>query len=84
MQWAFCLSGPVFVFVVLAMWEYWKIGNKLSTYLRWNDEKKRDKLTRRWLFSDTGFLNSELKERFWEFGYSADELVKDDVGEMHR
>jgi len=84
MRWAFCISGLVIAFIALAMWEYWKIGNKLSTYQRWNNEKKRDKLTKRWLFSDTGSLNSEVKEHFWEFGYSEKDLVQTDRGESSK
>jgi len=84
MQWALCLIVLVLVLALLAMWQYWKIGNKLSTYQRWNEEKKRDKLTKVWLFSDTGSLNSEVKERFWESGYSENELVKEGVGELQR
>lgn len=84
MRWTFCFSGLVIAFVALAMWEYWKIGNRLSIYQRWNGEKNRDKLTKRWLFSDTGSLNSAVKERLWEFGFSESDLVQNDAGESSK
>jgi hypothetical protein len=81
MRWAFCFSGLIIAFIALAAWEYNKIGNRLSIYIQWNKEKKKDKLTKMWLFSDTGFLSSEIKERFWEFGYLENDLVKNDGSE---
>ncbi|MEW5941179.1 MAG: hypothetical protein AB1750_16060, partial [Chloroflexota bacterium] len=70
MQWAFCFSILLIGFIVLTIWEYGKIGNKHLSYIQWNKEKKRDRFTKMWLFSNTGYLSSEIKEQFWEFGYS--------------
>jgi len=81
MQLAFCFSGLVIAFIALAIWEYGKTGNRLSIYTQWNKEKKKDILAKLWLFSDTGFLSSEIKEHFWEFGYSENDLAKNDGSE---
>lgn len=68
-----------FIFIVMVAVEYVKIENTLSNYLRWDKEKKRNRLTKSWLFANTGWMSSEVREHFWKYGYSKDYIA--DIGE---